>query len=119
MEEGVTEVKYYYERKYGAVEIIYEDEKGNIVLKEIMRGKVEEEYKVIRKEIENYRIEKEAENAEGKYSLEKVTVKYIVRRVASEVSPDTGDRNIYAYLVMFVISLCIVIQKGYAIKNKI
>lgn len=117
MSENLTEVNYYYERKTCLVEIVYEDEEGNVVLKEAIKGKVDDKYKVEIREIDGYEIIQVAENAEGIYGLDKIIVKYIVKKIPDSTSPDTSDINIYAYVAMIITSL-VIIKKVYKFSKK-
>ena len=85
LEEKEKEVKYYYEKKRGIVEVIYVDEEGKELYKEEMEGKVDEEYKVEEKEIENYRIKERPENAQGVYEEGRIVVKYVMERIRGTV----------------------------------
>ena len=85
LEEQEKEVKYYYEKKIGTVVVIYVDEEGNELYKEEMEGKVDEEYKVEEKEIENYRIKERPENTEGVYKEGTTVIKYVMERIRGTV----------------------------------
>ena len=83
--ENEKEIKYYYEKKRGIVEVIYVDEEGKELYKEEMEGKVDEEYKVEEKEIENYRIKERPGNAQGVYEEGRIVVKYVMERIRGTV----------------------------------
>ena len=82
----LIEVKCYYEKKKGKVEVVYEDEEGNEIFKEELIGKVGERYKVEEKNIRNYSIKTRPEVTEGEYKVEKITVKYILTRLKGKVT---------------------------------
>ncbi len=84
--EEKREVVYYYERKIGKVKVIYEDEEGKEILKEEIKGKVEDEYKVEVKEIEGYKVVEVPENIEGKYKEEVIEIRIKLEK-ESEVKP--------------------------------
>lgn len=81
----LIEVKCYYEKRKGKVEVIYEDENGNEVFKEELIGKVGERYRVEEKNIRNYSIKERPEEIEGEYKEEKITIKYILTRLKGKV----------------------------------
>jgi len=118
MKEELIEVNYYYEKRIGTVEIIYEDENGNLLLKEEINGKIDERYKVDKKEIEGYMIKGEAENSEGNFGIKRIVVKYIMKKIPKEFGPETSDINIYAYLAIFGISIIAIILLSIIMKNK-
>ena len=93
LEEKEKEVKYYYEKKRGIVEVIYVDEEGKELYKEEMEGKVDEEYKVEEKEIENYRIKERPENAQGVYEEGRIVVKYVMERIRGTVIVNFVDKE--------------------------
>lgn len=117
MSDILTEVNYYYERKNCFVEIVYEDEEGNVILKDAIKGKVDDKYKIETKEIDGYKIIKVPENIEGVYELNKITVKYIVQSMPKDIFPDTSDINIYLYIAIIIGSL-LAIKKVYKFSKK-
>lgn len=78
------EVIYYYERKTGTVQVIYEDEAGDEVLKEEFTGKIGDKYEVTVKEIDGYKIVEVIGNTTGEYEskLKEVRVKLENSQVA-------------------------------------
>lgn len=67
LSENKKEVILYYTRKTGKVVIKYIDVVGNVLLKDEITGKVEEQYKVDSKEIEGYNIITVPEKTEGTF----------------------------------------------------
>jgi len=67
LSENKKEVILYYTRKTGKVVIKYVDVVGNVLLKDQITGKVEEQYKVDQKEIEGYNIITIPEKTEGTF----------------------------------------------------
>lgn len=67
LSENKKEVILYYTRKTGKVVIRYVDVVGNVLLKDQITGKVEEQYKVDQKEIEGYNIITIPEKTEGTF----------------------------------------------------
>ncbi len=95
--EETKEVVYYYERKIGKVKVIYEDEEGNEILKEEIKGKVDDEYKVEIKEVEGYKIIEIPENTEGKYEEEEIEIRIKLEK-DSEVKPIEEDKIIVKFI---------------------
>lgn len=87
------EVKYYYTKKEAIVEVVYVDEKGNEIYKEIIEGKVGEKYRVEENVPKNYKIKEEAKNKEGIFEVEEIKVKYIVERIKSSIVINIVDEN--------------------------
>lgn len=85
-------VTYYYERKTGKVEIIYEDVNGKELKREEMQGKVEEDYKVIIKDIPDHKIVEVLGEDEGKYIDGTIQIKVILEKV--EPKPIEKDKGI-------------------------
>ena len=91
--DDVIEVTYYYEKKTGTVEIVYVDENGSELLKDILTGKVDEEFKVVEKEIELYQVKEVEGETEGIYTVEKQFVKYIMERIPGKVIVNIYDNE--------------------------
>ena len=89
----LIEVTYYYEKKTGSVEVVYVDENGNELLKDILTGKVDEEFKVEQKAIELYQVKEVEGKLEGVYTLEKQFVKYIMERIPGKVIVNIYDNE--------------------------
>ena len=87
------EVIYYYEKKTGKVEVIYEDREGNVLLKEEMKGKVKEKYKVEEKEIKNYKIVERPEQTEGEYKEGTIILKYILEKKQGRITVNFVDKE--------------------------
>ncbi|MDO4282284.1 MAG: MucBP domain-containing protein [Clostridia bacterium] len=126
LKEEVIEVEYYYEKKIGKVEIIYEDEEGNELLKEIIEGKVDEEYKVEEKEIRNYRVKEKPQNTEGVFELDTITVKYIMEKIPGKVIINLVDEdgNVLDRIEKdgYVGEICEIVlpeKEGYYVEDKI
>ena len=86
-------VEYYYEKKISQVEVIYVDEEGNELKIEELEGKVDSEYKITPKDIENYRIKEMPDNVEGIYTLDKITVTYVMEKIPGKVIVNLKDKQ--------------------------
>ena len=93
LEAEEKEVIYYYEKKTGKVEVIYEDREGNVLLKEEMTGKVKEKYKVEEKEIKNYKIVERPEQTEGEYKEGTIILKYILEKKQGRITVNFVDKE--------------------------
>ena len=93
LETEEKEVIYYYEKKTGKVEVIYEDREGNVLLKEEMTGKVKEKYKVEEKEIKNYKIVERPEQTEGEYKEGTIILKYILEKKQGRITVNFVDKE--------------------------
>ena len=93
LEAEEKEVIYYYEKKTGKVEVIYEDREGNVLLKEEMTGKVKEKYKVEEKEIKNYKIVERPEQTEGEYKEGTIILKYILEKKKGRITVNFVDKE--------------------------
>ena len=87
------EVIYYYEKKTGKVEVIYEDREGNVLLKEEMTGKVKEKYKVEEKEIKNYKVVERPEKTDGEYKEGTIILKYILEKKQGRITVNFVDKE--------------------------
>ena len=86
-------VNYYYEKKQGKVKVVYVDEEGKELYREIITGKVDEEYEVKEKEIKNYRIKEYASNRRGKIEVEEKEVRYIMEKIPGKVIINIVDEE--------------------------
>ena len=93
LETEEKEVIYYYEKKTGKVEVIYEDREGNVLLKEEMTGKVREKYKVEEKEIKNYEVIERPEKTEGEYEEGTIILKYILDKKQGRITVNFVDKE--------------------------
>ena len=93
LEAEEKEVIYYYEKKTGKVEVIYEDREGNVLLKEEMTGKVREKYKVEEKEIKNYEVIERPEKTEGEYEEGTIILKYILDKKQGRITVNFVDKE--------------------------
>ncbi|MBO5477202.1 MAG: MucBP domain-containing protein, partial [Clostridia bacterium] len=79
--------------KTGIVEVVYVDEEGNELLKEEMSGKVDEEYKVVEKTIEKYKVKSIEGDKEGTYKIEKQIVKITMEKIRGTVKVFLFDQD--------------------------
>ncbi len=78
-------VKYYYVRKDGLVNVIYEDQDGNIVKTESLVGKAGKRYKVTPENLVGYEIVELPDNMSGKYGETPIDVVIKVQKI--QVAP--------------------------------
>ncbi|MBQ8379267.1 MAG: MucBP domain-containing protein [Clostridia bacterium] len=93
LEIDQIEVTYLYTKKTGIVEIVYADEEGNELLKEELTGRVDEDYVIEIKDINNYRIKEVVGETEGQYTVEKQIVKFVMEKLRGKVIVNLLDQN--------------------------
>lgn len=105
IKESTQEAIYYYKTAEVKVIVKYQDTEGNNIEElEVITGKVGDDYKVEKKEIENYKYIETRGNEEGKMTEEDIEIIYIYEReaigkaVVKYVDIDTNEEIVKDYV---------------------
>ena len=111
-------VIYKYKKLAGRVIAKYIDSEGNTIHEDtVTTGKVDEEYKVDRLQIEGYELKNVIGKEEGTFKLEDQTVTFKYQKIETPSLPQTGQtRIIYAILVAIIVVS--IVSLGYLNNSK-
>ena len=114
-------VIYKYQKIKGKVIVEYVDTDGNIIKEEtVITGKIDDQYKVDRLEIDGYELIDVIGNEEGVYQIKEQRVMFIYKKKEQIVLPKTGQaRIIYIILgIVMIISISTLSYFNVLKKNK-